>query len=317
MRVCNGDPDAAREADQGDSLERIRYSLSRNPKEELVRSSTLRPGLLVNLSTRVQGNVSYDKIDIEPDHKDEDGARRARWETERTIKEPEEHQAAIQVRSKARSLIVSVCSNTGFGLLCPLTEAGKLDAAIEEADKLINEFNRRARITQVKVFVLCGRVEPNDAAAVRAIKGEIESLVEQMESGVRNLDVGAIRDAANKAREMGTMLSPEASEPVKAAIKAARAAARQITKAGEEGGVVVDQAILTELAQARTRFLDLDDTAAGEEFVEPEAQGRAVEFEPEHDEGQDRESYSDTQDRESYTVPEPALPEPARQIEID
>ena len=81
--------------------------------------STLRNGLLVSLKTSVTGNVSYIKRDIETDHVTEDGHLAAKWETERTIVDPGEHEAAIKVRSKARALVTGVCVASAFGLLCP------------------------------------------------------------------------------------------------------------------------------------------------------------------------------------------------------
>ena len=52
-------------------------------------TSTLRPGLLVSPQDhRIAGNVSYRTLTLEGDHITEDGARRARWETERTVVDP-------------------------------------------------------------------------------------------------------------------------------------------------------------------------------------------------------------------------------------
>lgn len=64
------------------------------------KASTLRPGLLVSLKTSCTGNVSYTRADIEAGHMTEEGKKRAKWETERTIEDPIEHEAAIKVQSK-------------------------------------------------------------------------------------------------------------------------------------------------------------------------------------------------------------------------
>ena len=49
---------------------------------------TLRPGLLVSMSTQIKGGVQYDKFDLETPHIDTDGVQRARWETRRIITDP-------------------------------------------------------------------------------------------------------------------------------------------------------------------------------------------------------------------------------------
>ena len=85
----------------------------------MLNTSTLRPGLMVSLKTSIQGNVNYRTLTLEGDHITETGERKARWETERTVTDPVEHEAAIRARSLARSKIQCVCANSAFGLLCP------------------------------------------------------------------------------------------------------------------------------------------------------------------------------------------------------
>ena len=237
--------------------------------------STIRPGLLVSLKTSLSGNVHYASRDIEPDHIDADGARRAKWETQRTVEDPQEHEAAVKVRSKARSLISAVCAPSSFGLLCPESDASKLTDAIEEAREVVAAFNRTAKVTRVAVYIIAGRVAPDDAEAVRAINGEVRELLTTMETGLQRLDVATVRDAANRARALASMLSPEAAGRTQVAIEAARKAARLIVKAGEAGAVAIDAATLRTIRESRTAFLDLDDA---EEVQAPTVTGRALDL---------------------------------------
>ena len=104
--------------------------------------STLRPGLLVSLSARLSGNVRYTARTIEEDHIEADGSRRAIWETSRVIEDAAEHEEAVRVRSKARSLVTAICAPSNFGLLCPETERSRLTDALEEARTICDRFNR-------------------------------------------------------------------------------------------------------------------------------------------------------------------------------
>src|SRR5712691_6044480 len=106
--------------------------LTRPRRRPTMKASTLRPGLLVSMKTSILGNVSYVKSTIEEDHLTEEGEKRARWETERTIADPAEWEAAAKVRSVARWLVRSACVYSAFGLLCP-------EGKIEELEKLITE----------------------------------------------------------------------------------------------------------------------------------------------------------------------------------
>jgi hypothetical protein len=226
-------------------------------------TSTLRPGLLVSLKTSIAGNVNYRTLTLESDHITETGARQARWETERTVVDPQEHEAAIKARSLARSKIQCVCANSAFGLLCPESKAAELEAAVVEARAIVDAFNRSAGLTRLSFNLIAGK-------------------------GLANLDVSKVRDAANKARSVGAMLTDDAKERVQAAIEVARKTARAIVSAGEEGAVEVDRVAIRKVLDARTSFLDLDD--AGEvAAVQPTA--RPVDFESDGFEADESEAY--------------------------
>lgn len=241
--------------------------------------STLRPGLLVSLAIRVTGNVSYKTKDLERRHQDEDGTERARWETERVVQNAAELRRAEKVRSAARQLVSKVCARSSFGLLCPNSWEKELHASIAEARRLAAEFNAKASCTEVGVYAIVGRVAQDDVEAVRAINLEVRDLMKEMTEGLKNLDAKRVREAAGRARSIGTMLSEEAGVKVKAAIEAARASARKITKAGDAVSTEIDKEAIKKINQARTAFLDLD---AGEMLpAKPKSSGRAVDLEPE------------------------------------
>src|SRR5215472_1336833 len=240
-----------------------------------LQTSTLRPGFLVSLKTSLRGNVSYRTVDIEPDHNLENGERRAVWETTRTVYDASEQERAVKARSKCRSIVTGVCAQSAFGLLCPEANADNLQRAIADANNVARMFNEKATVTRLAFFVLVGRVASDDLSAMRAINSEVRDLLSDMESGVKNLDAAAIRDAANKATGIGKMLTPEAAERLQASIEAVRKQARAIIKAGETAAVEVDQTVFRTLAESRTAFLELEPVA---DVSTPEAEGRGVDF---------------------------------------
>lgn len=240
-----------------------------------MQSTTLRPGLLVSLKSSIRGNVAYIKNTIEAEHRTDDGAERAKWETTRRIENPEEHERARKTQSKANSLIRGVCSHSAFGLLCPESKSDELAAAIAQAQALAAEFNDSATLSRVSIYVITGRVAPDDVEAIKAINSEIRDLMADMADGVKALDVKSIRDAANRAREMGAMLTPNAEARVRIAIDTAREAARKIVKAGETAAKEIDTGAIRKITEMRTTFLELDDAP---EAKTPEAVGRAVDL---------------------------------------
>jgi hypothetical protein len=239
--------------------------------------TTIRPGLLVGLSTSIKGNVKYNKTELEGERV-EDGVLKSKWETEKTVINPAEHDAATKIRTKARGFITSVCSATQFGYLCPENKVEQLNAAIANARRVCDEFNRGSEVTTISFYAITGRVNPDDKEAVRAIKSEVSTLLAEMSDGVKNLDVEVIRGAAKRAKQIGSMLSPEAQARVQIAIDAARKKATEIKAAGEQAAVEIDRATLETLAEARTAFLDIDDAP---EMVAPaDTSGRAIDLTP-------------------------------------
>jgi hypothetical protein len=243
-----------------------------------MQTTTLRPGLLVSLKTSVTGNVLYRRRDTEEERTLEDGAKRAAWETERTIRDPAEHDRAVKVRAKVITLIRSCCSQSSFGLLCPEALADKLKALVDEAQALADDFNRSAALTRVGVYLITGRIAPDDVQAVRAINSEIRDLMTAMQVGLQELDVKKIRDAASRAKAIGQMLSAEAAERIQEAVAAARNSAKEIVKAGETAAAEIDQYAIRKVTSARMAFLDLDEAEI--EIAKPAAAGRAIDFEP-------------------------------------
>lgn len=241
-----------------------------------IAMSTLRPGLLVSLKTSVTGNIKYEKRIIDNAHMTKQGTQQARWETERTIFDPKEYDAAHKARSQARVAITRVCSASAFGLLCPEADGGDLNQAVADARAIAEKFNATAKLSRLHVYVITGRVASDDVEAVRAINSEVRDLLEEMENGLKTLNVKAVRDAANKAKGIGAMLSPDASARITLAIEAARGSAREIVKAGDQIAMDIDKRAIRTITEQRTAFLDLDMPA--KEIATPKSQGRALDL---------------------------------------
>jgi hypothetical protein len=221
----------------------------------------LKPGFLVSLKTSVSGGIFYRRTDLDKGT-DESAAEYAKWETTRRIDDPEEYTRAQKTRSAASALIRAVCAHTAFGLLCPEVREDQLNEAIVQAQVLIDAHNKTAHATFIRVYVLRGKIASSDEEAVRALSSEVRELLEEMQSGIRSLDVKAIRDAAQKARKLGQVLEGEQAKKVSDAVEAARDAAKQIVKRldtdGTEATRAVAEAMSGPIERARFSFLELE-----------------------------------------------------------
>ena len=244
-----------------------------------MKTSTIKPGILVSLKTSLSGGAQYKRVDLEPDHGTASGGRLARWETVREIADATEYDNAIAARSLARAAIIKACCQTSFGLLCPSENEAALTAGIADAQRIAQDFNATSRTVRVEIYTLAGRVASDDAEAVRAISSEIGSLIEAMQDGIKKADPETIREAANKARMAAGMLTDDVQGKVSEAINAARKAAREIVKrvekAGEDAATVVASCNMEALDAARFAVLDLDGGGAVEAMP---VDGRAVDL---------------------------------------
>lgn len=238
--------------------------------------STLRPGLLVNIKTSIKGNVTYDKSDEK--FSSTGKTEVSTWETEKTVLDAKEQKAAVEVRSKARNLIVGVCAASEFGLLCPEDKRPELNKAFADARKLCADFNAKSKVTRVKFNAIAGRIAPDDVEAVRAINGEVRGLLAEMKSGIKDLNVDRVRDAASRAKKLGNMLSTEAQARIEDAVSAVRKTAKAMVEAGDQAATAIDKATINKLNAARTAFLDIDPAAVVQ--VPTDKTARALDLAP-------------------------------------
>lgn len=238
--------------------------------------TTLKPGLLVSLKTALRGGVQYTRVDIE--NRTEGDAKRERWETTKVVSDKEEHDRATKLRSKAGSMVRSVCVPSAFGYICPVAREEDLDKAILEAQEMIKLFNESAVTCRVSMYTLKGRIAETDDEAARAINSELRELLDEMKDGIKEADPKRIRDAAAQAKKMGTMLDEQTALKVTRAVEEAREVAKAIVKKltdkTEDLADYVQTVKLNAISNARFTFLDTEEQTG--EAVELPAPVRAI-----------------------------------------
>lgn len=218
-----------------------------------IETRTVRPGYLVCLKTSVSGNVSYRKRDLEF------SATFKKWETEKYVLDPVEHEAATQLRNRCVTLIRACCSNTSFGYMVPVDGMSRLSQAVTEVDNLTREFNRNAKFSRVRCYVITGKLAENDEAVTRAMKAEVADILRQIETGITELSADKIREACKKAKALEDMLSDDAKKKLADAVKESRRLARKLGEVGNVAAIKLDAAA-REINAAKTCFVDLDET---------------------------------------------------------
>lgn len=227
-----------------------------------VKSSVIRPGLLVQLRTSIDGYIEYQRQDLTPDAPAPEDSEVTTWTTTKIVNAKDEYELAVKTRTQAQQAVRRCCFTTDFGLVCPPEAEGMLTEGIAAARRIVEAFNAKAQHGTISVNALCGRVASNDAEAARAITSQIAALCAQMDRGISALDPEAIRKAATRARELSSMLDDSVKgrvdEAVKQARDAARAITKRITKDGETAAVVLADIQRGLIDSARVAFLDFE-----------------------------------------------------------
>lgn len=190
---------------------------------------TIKPGYLVSVKTTLRGGVKYEREDIRNEHK-KDGSKEEEWRTVKTVTNEEEFKAAEKQRAKIAALVSSRCKLTPFGLICQEEDIEELYMAKELAELMVDEWNTSAKHTIMTLNVLPVCISTDDERVARDIAKQMRDLAKQMKDAVRAGDVEAIREAAKTAATMKEMFGEEEKARVSLAIKAARDAAKIITK---------------------------------------------------------------------------------------
>jgi hypothetical protein len=225
----------------------------------------------VGLRTKITGGVAYQRIDLDAsgvplapldDGDSEKNREVTRWETTRILADKESYEAAKKVQGKARSLIAGTCAPSDFGPICLEAREADLDAAYAEALARVEAHNAKRGPTRVSVYMAKGRVASTDEQAAKGIADEVRGILDTMKVAMSAADVGAIREAASKARSLGRLLDADTATKLGKAVEEARSAAKAIVKrietGGEDAALVLQELSRKAIDEARFCFLDLD-----------------------------------------------------------
>lgn len=219
------------------------------------RPIRVRPGLLVNLVTHLEGGVEYEREELGAERIGERQEGEAvEWRTEKRVADVEEHAAAVRLRGRVRSLVKGACVWTPFGLICPLDQEALLGERIAEGHRLVQEFNAGAQHTRIRFpEPLRGRITEDSREALSAVREEIHSLVSELQQALAAGSPETIRDVAQKATQMSKLLEDgsEARTALDRAVKESRRVATELVKRLGEGA----EAAAEVLASANIRLV--------------------------------------------------------------
>jgi hypothetical protein len=215
-------------------------------------------GYLVALSTSIENGPQYGRADVTTDL---DGtAERKSWRATKYVAHVAEYERAVDLRSKARTVVARHCAFIGFCFLCRDDRLPRLQTDMEDLQSKVAEFNSTATsAVRVTVNALIGRLARDDAATIAVVRAEVDGLLSAMKNGAETGDVEAMRSGAKKARNAVKMLTPAMEADFGETITKVQKAAKRLVKAADTAAAQVDADVLADLDGARMRFLDLSE----------------------------------------------------------
>lgn len=230
-----------------------------------MRTSILRPGLLVIVNSHVEAGITYDRRDVATDAPTAtlDGtAVVTTWTTTKVVPDPEEKKRADDARLKACKEIYDLCAKSRYAYICPVERESELNAAEQRARQIVDAHNATARTTRIDFYTIAGLMADKSEDTIRKISQEMTDLLGDMSRGIDRADPDLIRESVKRAKEMGSMLGDEqikaVSEAVEQARKAANTIAARVTRKGEEIATVLADVQRGAIERARFAFLDMD-----------------------------------------------------------
>lgn len=228
-----------------------------------MRTSILRPGFLVNVKSKVETGVRYQRREISQDQASASDSVVTKYEVTKIEPDPAETKRAQQARGKACSEILKVCVQSRYVDICPTERKAELDAAEARALQIVAAHNASAVTTRIFFYPSAWLMADPSEATIRKISQEMVDLLNDMATGIDRADPVLIGEAATRASEMVGMLAEEQVKTVVDAVEQARKAKRDITrrvgKKGEEIAAVLRDVQRGAIEKARFAFMDVDD----------------------------------------------------------
>jgi hypothetical protein len=154
----------------------------------------INPCLLVLDKIRVDRAVSYDREELDTRMND-DGSEDKEWKTRRHYKNRAETERANQLYNQLRYKLRAVCTATEIGFLCPESKEADLRRVIDECKQMVEEANTGFTHCNVRLRIVCTRIEPSNTDGVEMLKETIRDMTNEVRNALGDFD-------AKKAKQM-------------------------------------------------------------------------------------------------------------------
>lgn len=196
-----------------------------NPK-----NFSIEPCILVSFKLKVERGVTYHRTDLSNTVND-DGSEDALWETKRHFRNRAEAKEAERIYAKARQRVRSVTLETPIGFICPLSKERELQAAVDESQRLVDDFNKTATTCKIHVVYVPSRINADNVGGVSMLKSKLEETTMEIRKALTTFDAKGAREVLYATKRMVDVLAdPESREELRTAREEAGQLCKEITR---------------------------------------------------------------------------------------
>jgi hypothetical protein len=237
---------------------------------------TFKPSVLVGASITRQGNVRYEREDLGTETPD--GIEIKSWKTTKTTEMLDEYKRSEAVASECRRMLRAACYPTAVGLICPMDQRDRLDAAIAAIKDKIRQANGEFQLARLGCTFVQATIATDDQEAATAIARELSGFMQELTAALESCDVKKIRGTVASMKGIEQLLPGTASQTLQTAIQTARRAASTIAREVERKGRAIDEVRreidLAPIDVARILFVEVEEIQVPAPTADPEATER-------------------------------------------
>jgi hypothetical protein len=188
------------------------------------RTISIKPCLKVTIKISVNRAVKYNQTNFSAEENG-DGSEDATWTGHRRYKDKNEAKEADRIFSKARQRLLSIGTHTALGFVVPLEDEAKLDAALVDAEAMVDDANQRFRYCHITLDY--DVVEYTDATrgASKSIAAKLDESTQKIQEALRDFKPANAKKVLNTTKNVIDTLADPAT---KKALAEAREQARDL-----------------------------------------------------------------------------------------
>jgi len=221
----------------------------------------LKPSFIIVGDVAVRGGVQYTVNN--PDEWEEGSEHHKRWETHRTIFDPEEYNSGRATKARLQRQLNEVCTRSAIGLICPYEFEDRYREIVESIKSEIKDWNDIAKTCKLSFYPVEFEIEGANQKVAEALMRQLIELMEDLREALNKGDFKEVRNLLRNKKGFSEILPDDLGQDLREALESAREQAKELAKQARENAdqfELVQRAVDTsKVSLARLAFVEYAD----------------------------------------------------------